>query len=415
MAKYMALDVTERDRFPNVGKYVFLEDALVAESTCCNQIRVESSMGTEVFESSNLISLKSRDGHLIENWYVACLSRELSGKNAALSGDMNQSKPLRSVLYDEPLVIFRDEKGLPVVLSDICLHRAAQLSGGRATRGQIQCPYHGWTYDSEGRVVHVPSEGPEQKCARQKLKTRSYVAVEQDDCIWVWMGQGEPRTARPPFRFPHWRQRGWSHYFMITEFDNEVTHLAENFVDVPHTVFVHKGWFRDERSIKVPIKCEVSNGEVLVTYQQQNDSIGFTSRILNPRNEAMTHTDRFVMPNITRVDYNFGSTNAFIIISQISPVSTLKSRVYTAIIWRVPPVTPLLKPFLQFYTRRVIEQDVEIVANQSRNLRRDLNPQFRATAADVVHANVEKLRLFGSQNDPKVSTFKSSLETDIWI
>ncbi len=34
---------------------------------------------------------------------------------------------------------------------------------------------------------------------------------------------------------------------MITDFPNEVTNLAENFMDVPHTVYVHRGWFRDEK------------------------------------------------------------------------------------------------------------------------------------------------------------------------
>ena len=71
----------------------------------------------------------------------------------------------------------------------------------------------------------------------------------------------------------------------------------------------------------------------------------------------MSHTDRFILPNITKVDYDFGSSNSFIIISQITPVSTLHCRVYTAIIYRVGILTKPLEPFFRFYTRRVIEQE----------------------------------------------------------
>ena len=43
---------------------------------------------------------------------------------------------------------------------------------------------------------------------------------------------------------PYWDTPGWGTYYMVTEFPNEVTHLVENFMDVPHTTFVHVGWFR---------------------------------------------------------------------------------------------------------------------------------------------------------------------------
>src|SRR4051794_36943831 len=183
-------------------------------------------------------TLRERDGKLIENWYVACLIRELTPK-----------KPLGRMIYDKPLVLFRNEKGEAACLPDRCLHRHAQLSEGVMLEGKLGCPYHGWVYDSSGRVVEVPSEGPEgakdeRKCSQsgRNLRLKTYPVVEQDGCVWVWLGEGEPRTKRPPFRFPHQGEKGWASYFMITDFDNEVTNLAENFMDVPHTVFVHAGW-----------------------------------------------------------------------------------------------------------------------------------------------------------------------------
>jgi phenylpropionate dioxygenase-like ring-hydroxylating dioxygenase large terminal subunit len=264
-------------------------------------------------------------------------------------------------------------------------------------------------------VVEVPSEGPGCKPSGD-LCLKTFPTVEQDGCVWVWMGEGEPKSPLPPFRFPHRGEPGWVGYFMITDFDNEVTNLAENFMDVPHTVFVHAGWFRNPTLKKVPISVETADGSVLVTYQQPGDQIGVLARwLLNPRGEAMSHTDRFILPNITKVDYDFGAKSSFIIISQCTPVSTLRCRVFTAIIYRVGILTRLLEPFFRFYTRQVIEQDVDIMKIQGTNLRHDPETDFHATDADVVHQAIEALRELASRGDPAARSRTSREERTIWI
>jgi phenylpropionate dioxygenase-like ring-hydroxylating dioxygenase large terminal subunit len=347
-------------------------------------------------------SLRARDGHLVDHWYIACLSDELRA-----------GRPIQRVLYEQPLVLFRDAQGKPACLPDRCLHRATLLSEGRVENGRLSCPYHGWIYDAQGNVVEIPSEG--EGAPRSKLCLKPLPAVEQDGCVWVWTGEGEPASAAPPWRFPEYDNPAWTRYFMITDFDNEVTHLAENFMDVPHTIFVHRGWFRNPRKQRVPMKLEVGDGSVLVTYRQPNDSIGFSSRILNPEGAPMVHTDRFIFPNLTRVDYLFGRTSGFIINSQITPVASLKSRVYTYIAYRIGRVGGLIKPFMRFYTRQVIEQDVEIMANQGRSFRFEPEPRFRSTDADEIHIAIERLRELGAQGDPGVMTYRREKEKEFWI
>lgn len=354
--------------------------------------------------NENLRTLRERDGELVENWYIACLSRELG-----------RDHPVSSTIYDTPLVLIRDDKNQVRCYIDRCLHRHALLSEGKIIQGKLACPYHGWVYDQDGKVIEVPSEGPGGHCKERGLKLKSFPAIEQDGCVWVWMGVGAPKTEKPPFRFPYLQDSQWVSYFMITEFENEVTHLVENFMDVPHTVFVHAGWFRNRTRKEVPIRVETKDSSVLVTYEQPKDTIGFTSKVLNPKKEPMVHTDFFIMPNITRVDYHFGSRNTFIIISQCTPVGKLKSRVYTAIIYNIGLLSRALKPFFRFYTRRVIEQDVVIMANQGASFRRDMTLNFHGTDADVVHSAIEKLRAMGTKNDPQLSLVNETVEKQIWI
>jgi hypothetical protein len=49
----------------------------------------------------------------------------------------------------------------------------------------------------------------------------------------------------------------------------------------------------------------------------------------------MVHTDKYYIPNITRVDYSFGASG-FVITSQCTPVSATDTWVYTAISYRLP-------------------------------------------------------------------------------
>ena len=261
--------------------------------------------------------------------------------------------------------------------------------------------------------MNVPSEGPTGCRDRAKVGLRQFPVTEQDELLWVWMGAGEP-PGPPPFRFPHFQEKGWSHYFMVTDFENEVTHLAEKFMDVPHTVFVHKGWFRHPRTVAVPMTVKTGDGSVLVNYVQPKDRIGFTDKLLNPRGEPAVHTDHFIMPNITKVDYHFGRRTSFLIISQCTPVSTLQTRAYTAIIYRLGALTRPLKPFFRFYTRQVIDQDVVIMANQGRSFRFEMDPPFRSTDADVVHLSIERLRELGREGRDYRAVAKTTEKT-IWV
>jgi hypothetical protein len=132
-----------------------------------------------------------------------------------------------------------------------------------------------------------------------------------------------------------------------------------------------------------------------VTYEQPNDSIGWSGRILNPRGLPMLHTDKFYMPNNTRVDYVFGQAaapqRAFVITSTCTPISAFETHVYTLISYRFGWFNWIARWFLPFYTHKVIAQDVEIMQVQGTALKHR-PPAFRNTQADRLHEFIESLR-----------------------
>lgn len=321
-------------------------------------------------------------GTLHQAWYAACQSK-----------DLKAGAPLARTLLEEPIVLFRGADGVATALIDRCLHRNAALSAGTVRDGCIACPYHGWTYGADGAIVRVPSEGPGQTSRR--LRAERFPVREQEGLVWVWMGEPEAAERVEPFRMPIGGTDGWKHYYMYTEFDGDVTDLAENFMDVPHTAFVHAGWFRSELKHE-PKHAEAdvvrTHDAVHVTYHQEDDAIGFSERLFNPDGAPMTHTDRFYMPNTTRVDYHWGERRGFIISSTITPISPDRAMVFTSIALRFGVLTRLARRLFPLYTRIVINQDVDIMRVQTGTLGRFGRRRFFGTEADVIHRSIELLR-----------------------
>ena len=86
-------------------------------------------------------------------------------------------------LLGEDLTLFRDTKGNIGVIGDRCAHRAISLAYGIPQDNGLRCAYHGWTYNTEGRVVDMPFEP-----ACLPLKVKSYPAQEMGGLIWTYMG-----------------------------------------------------------------------------------------------------------------------------------------------------------------------------------------------------------------------------------
>ena len=363
----------------------------------------------------------ARCGALKDFWYVACLADELK-----------PGKLVSRTVFGTPLVLFRGSNGQPAALLDRCLHRNARLSAGDCFDGKVGCPYHGWVYDAEGRCVEIPSLGPKQegRALDADLKLRpgdvgrvpSFPTREQDGLVFVFMGPDVTKARRDPFRVPKWGEPGWVVYFMVTRFPNGVTNLVENFMDVPHTVFVHRGWFRNRKVRQVPATVERRNGEVLVTYQQEHDELTGAGFLMNPTGEPMKHTDHFFMPNVTRVDYLWGERSGYVISSQVTPVGALDSLVFTSISYRLPFDLPKnlvargLKRFMKWYTTQVIGQDVDIMRVQNEGFSRAKRGlEFVSTEADLLHADIEEVRGWLREGGAGTGPADASRTISFWI
>lgn len=311
-------------------------------------------------------------------WYIACQSSELK-----------KEKPLGRSILDEWIVLFRDETGAPKAFQDRCIHRNYQLSKGAVKDGCLKCPYHGWTFDKDGQVVNIPAEGPEQK-ALPSRKAVVYDCIEQDDFIYVRL-ENNPELDLLPFKMPHYKDSGYKTVRLFNVFKNNVTNCAENYVDVPHTVFVHDEIFRVSKQEKVEATCWRENGTVKIDYRNETDNLGWFSWFLNPKGTPIKHIDHFHMPNVTSVEYEFSPGREFYITSHSVPVNDQLTWVYTDLTFKFGFLNFFAAPIVKYQGQAVIDQDIEVLDNQMKVIDK-FGTDFSNSKADIVHVFIESIR-----------------------
>jgi phthalate 4,5-dioxygenase oxygenase subunit len=125
------------------------------------------------------------------HWQPVCLLEEVSEPDGA---------PVRSRMFGESLVVFRDSEGRVGVMDEACPHRRASLVLGRNEDGGLRCLYHGWKMDVQGNVLEMASE-PAASSMAEKVKHRAYPVKEWGGFVWTYMG---PQDAIPEFVPPAW-------------------------------------------------------------------------------------------------------------------------------------------------------------------------------------------------------------------
>ena len=160
--------------------------------------------------------------------------------------------PLAVTLLNRPLVLWRHGAGAVHAWADQCPHRGSKLSLGKIVNGRLECGYHGWQFEPDGRCALVPAlpsfKPPASHCARV------FAAREVHGLVWVRLrvagelayasgeaqGTASAATALPVFAAEHdaqLRKLNCGPY----DVSASAPRIVENFLDMAHFGFVHEG------------------------------------------------------------------------------------------------------------------------------------------------------------------------------
>lgn len=185
---------------------------------------------------------------LQQAWYMIGWSHEL--------GD----DVLARTLLDTPVALFRDDNGVAHAIHDRCPHRFAPLSTGVKKGDRIMCRYHGLTFDGSGACVENPLGGPIPRVCR----VAAYPVTEQDNILWIWMGDPDDADPARIVRFPWVNDPAMRSVFGYTQVKAQYELLTDNLMDLTHAKFLHPGFGGDLYSPRN--RVEATSDTVLSQY-----------------------------------------------------------------------------------------------------------------------------------------------------
>jgi phenylpropionate dioxygenase-like ring-hydroxylating dioxygenase large terminal subunit len=161
---------------------------------------------------------------LRNTWYMAAWASEL------------KDRPVGRTFLNEPVVLFRGANGTVGALENRCCHRAMPLALGELAGDNLRCIYHGLEFDTEGTCVHIPGQDSIPRQARVK----SYPIVEQDQIIWIWMGDLERADASKIIAYPWHQDPKWAWASAGYRLGCSYLLLQDNLLDLTHLAYVHR-------------------------------------------------------------------------------------------------------------------------------------------------------------------------------
>ncbi len=220
-------------------------------------------------------------------WYVLLESDEV-GK-----------KPSGVTRMGEKMVFWRDTSGKVHCALDKCPHRGVELSLGAIVDDHLQCPFHGFEYDSGGACVHIPANG-RGGVIPAALRLRTYPTYEAHGYIWAWWGETPPVDLKTPAFFDN-IDESFQHASAHDPWQVHYSRVIENQLDVVHLPFVHRNTIgRGNRTVVDGPLVEWRGDKMLYTFVFNRLDDGRPPRKPSDirREEARSVHLEFILPNL---------------------------------------------------------------------------------------------------------------------
>jgi phenylpropionate dioxygenase-like ring-hydroxylating dioxygenase large terminal subunit len=166
-------------------------------------------------------------------WFQVAWSDEIK------AGDVH-----RMNYFGRELVAWRTESGRLTVMDAYCEHLGAHLGYGGHVQGEVlQCPFHGWQWNHDGRNVCIPYQDRPNRGRR----IRTFPAVERNESVYIWHdAEGRDPYFDAPDIFASFSDgSGAADYYPQMRLYRQALemhpqYVLENGVDFAHFKFVHQ-------------------------------------------------------------------------------------------------------------------------------------------------------------------------------
>jgi len=298
------------------------------------------------------------EGWLTDSWYLATPSAELK-----------PGKQFRRIVLGEPILIGRTPHGEAFALRDICPHRLVPLSAGQQVetdgRATVQCPYHGWRFDTGGVCRLMPSVLDDQPYDPTRIKVRQFPVHEANGAVYVYISD-DPRSDAPPaVPPPDFGPLPPKTKFVVHRtYEAHMDDAIVGLMDPAHVAFVHSQWWW--RPPSVGLKEKQKNfeprprGWAIARHTPSSNSAAY--RILFGGN--VTTEIVFQLPGY-RWEIVENDKARLLTLTCLTPEAPKKTRITQLTWWTGIPLANPAIPLLKHLAGVFLDQDGDMVKLQN--------------------------------------------------
>lgn len=294
----------------------------------------------------------------------------------ALSSELKPGQHLHRELLGRPILFGRDHNGKAYALRDICPHRGILLSQGEVQQHngetQVECPYHGWRFRTDGSCAAIPSLTADQAKAMDlsKIRTRAFPVHEDQGLIWIYYGEDEAGDATPAIDPPKLDLPEGAQPRMVVRdiFNCHVDHAVIGLMDPAHIPYIHRQWWwRTAKSVKEKEKDfgPVERGFSMLPHVPSSNS--FLYKFLGKDRSTEI---RFQLPGL-RTEYVKADGKHFTGFTAVTPTNENSTAITIVVYWDHPLLHIVPKALLRKGIETFVGQDRDAVNAQQVGLAYD--------------------------------------------
>ncbi len=152
--------------------------------------------------------------------------------------NMKRGTSKEVIFWKRSIALFRTEDGSFHAIENRCLHRQIKLTLGEVEGCELVCAYHGWKYNSEGRVTEIPDLFGRKKVP--KLAVRSYPVKIRYGLVWLFPGDPQLAETRQIPEIPELEGPGrWACVPISFECSAHHSMVIDNVSDFSHA-YLHR-------------------------------------------------------------------------------------------------------------------------------------------------------------------------------
>ncbi|KAJ6295325.1 hypothetical protein OIU78_023364 [Salix suchowensis] len=294
-----------------------------------------------------------------EEWYPLYLTK-----------DVPNDAPLGLNVFDKQLVLYKDGQGELRCHEDRCPHRLAKLSEGQLIDGRLECLYHGWQFEGEGKCVKIP-QLPANAKIPQSACVKTYEVKESQGVVWVWMSLKTPPNFKKIPWFENFSRPGFQDTSTIHELPYDHSILLENLMDPAHIPISHdRTDWTAKREDAQALRFEVT----------ERTHRGFAGRWGKEKDKKLLSFLRFQAPCVLSNDIEFadekGVTQYFTGLFLCRPTGQGKSMIIVRFGATKRPQMAKLIPKWYFHQNacKIFEQDMGFLSSQNEVLMKEKVP-----------------------------------------